>query len=539
MNAAIGANDVEAEVLIVGAGAAGGIAARHLAEAGVKVVCLEQGDWVDPAKYPGRNAHYELLARGRWHPDPNVRLLESDYPVNISESDVDLVMYNAVGGSTILWTALWHRFCPSDFRVRSLDGVAADWPISYEDVAPFYDRVEDQMGVSGLTGDPAHPPHSPYKLPPLPIGEMGMRFIRGMNKLGWHWWPGSNAIASKKHRELNACVRRGVCITGCSDGAKASTDVTHWPAAIAAGARLITGARVREVTVNSQGLATGAVYVDRAGQDRKIKAGLVILCGNGIGTPRLLLLSQSERFPRGLANSSDLVGRGLMLHPTASVAGIFAEPVATWIGPMGQHVSSMQFYETDKSRGFVRGSKWSLAPSGGPFGYAGGLPIVGQDAQRQMSKMFGHMLTLAVFAEDLPEEHNRIVLDDELTDSDLLPAPKVIYKVSENTRKLIAFNTARAAEAFAAAGAQETFATPVMREYGGAHLMGTARMGVDPATSVVDPWGRSHDVPNLFIYDASVFVTSSAVNPTATICALSLRFAEHLLQERRSQKVAA
>lgn len=530
--------DLTTDVLIIGAGASGGVAARELAAQGIDVLCLEQGEWPDQDKFVGRREEWELLAETRWSPNPNDRLLEPDYPLDVSECDLRPMLYNGVGGSTTLWNALWHRLTPADFRVRSMDGVGHDWPISYDDLAPFYDRIEEDMGVSGMDGDPAYPAHAPYPLPPLPIGKPGARFSQAMNRLGWHWWPGSNGIPSRAYRGRNACVRRGTCDKGCADGAKASTFLTHWPDAIERGARLLTGARVREITVDANGLATGAVYVDRSGDERRVKADVVILCANGVGTARLMLLSQSARFPNGLSNGSGLVGRGLMLHPCGTVMGTFDEVMDSTVGPFGQLAYSMQFYGSDPSRGFLRGSKWSLIPHGGPLGFAMEMGH-GADMLGGLVSAFDRAATLVVFCEDLPEDHNRVELDSELTDSDGLPAPKLFYKVSENSRKLLEYNTDRAAEALREAGANATYITPVNPACGGAHLLGTARMGVDPASSVVDRWGRSHEVPNLYIFDGSVFPSSGAVNPTATICALAQRGAEHLVRERRSQRIPA
>lgn len=529
---------METDVLIIGAGASGGVAAQHLASAGIKVMCLEQGEWPDENQFVSRRPDWELRANPRWSLNPNIRLAMSDYPVDASESDVDPLMFNGVGGSTVLWAACWHRLHPQDFRVKTTDGVAADWPLTYDELAPFYDAVETAMGVSGQDGDPAFPDHAPYPLPAMPIGKAGMKLVEGFDKLGWHWWPGSNAVPSRPYRGRNACVRRGLCIHGCADGAKASTYLTHWPDAIKDGAQLISGARVKEVTIDAGGKANGAIYLDRSGDEHRVKAKVVILCCNGVGTSRLLQLSTSGRFPNGLANSSGLVGRGLMVHPTAMVTGTFEESLESWVGPQGAIIYSMQNYASDPSRGFLRGSKWHLMPHGGPLSFAMNMKL-GGTLHSDMAKSFGHTLTMLVFAEDLPEDHNRVVLDEENTDSDGLPGARMLYQVSENTRKLIEFNTGAAQEVMRAAGAVSTNAIPVFREFGGAHLLGTARMGDNPETSVVDRWGQSHDVPNLYIFDGSVFPTAGAVNPTATICALALRGASHIVKTRQSMEVAA
>lgn len=531
-----------ADVVIVGAGPSGAIAALELAKSGLSVVCLEQGEWVDPARFTGDKRSWELTADQRWHYNPNRRLSLADYPVDDSESDVPPAMFNGVGGSTIMWSAAWPRLTPSDFRVRSLDGVADDWPISYDELVPFYDEVERDIGISGLAGDPAYPQRSEYPMPQLPVGKTGMAAIRGMDQLGWHWWVGSTAIATQPYRRLNPCVRIGTCNTGCPEGAKASADVTHWPDALEHGVKLITGARVREITVDANGLADGVVYI-RDGQEIRQRAGIVICCANGIGTPRLLLMSASAAHPDGLANSSGMVGRNLMMHGMSAVMGCFDEPLESWLGPFGQHVYSMEFYETDTSRGFVRGAKWQLFPGSGPLALHAGLAGApfdygwGEQMHRNTAKWFGRSMGWAIIYEDLPNPENRVTLSEDLTDSDGLPAPKLHFRVDANARRLSEWHMDRAAEALVAAGATETMRIPDTGM--GAHLLGTARMGNDPATSVVDRWGRSHDVPNLYIFDGSVFVTSAGVNPTPTICAFALRGARHIVAERRKQEAAA
>ena len=535
--------DEPVDVLVVGAGPSGGVVAHTLASRGFSVVCLEQGDWVNPSDYPGNAAEWELLVQRRWHHDPNVRRLPSDYPLDVTDSDLSPVMYNAVGGSTIFYGAEWPRLAPSDFRVATLDGVAADWPISYRDLAPFHDRVDAFMGVSGVGGDPAFPPGLDYPQPPHPLGRVGRKAAAACNSLGWHWWPGANAIPTYRHGSLEACVRWGTCEWGCPHGAKASADLAFWPEALKAGAQLRTGARVQRLVTTPQGLVDGAEWIDRDGRTHLQRAAVVVLCANGVGTARLLLLSASGSHPDGLANGSGMVGRNLMLHPNCSVAGYYDEDLESHLGPAGQLLYSLQFHETDLSRGFVRGAKLHVLPLPGP------LNALENHRQRPFEELWGepaHAVTRrhgggilwAANTEDLPEDHNRVELDPVLTDSDGIPAPKVSYRISDNTRRILRFAVERMTELHEAAGAAEVFPVELWTDQPG-HLLGTARMGHDPATSVVDATGRAHEVPNLYIADGSVFVTSGTANPTSTITASALRIATMLADRAGDQKVPA
>ncbi len=525
------------DVLIIGAGASGAVAAKRLAEGGFDVVCLEQGQRTDPGAYRGAYPDWELTGLKQWNWDPNVRQADADYPVEVSESDIDPLMFNGVGGSTVQFAAQWPRLAPSDFHVRSLDGVADDWPLTYEELQPYYERSDVDFGVSGMGGDPAYPPGAEPPLPPLPVPDVANEIARAHNRLGWHWWPGYNAIASRSYRGRRPCVQRGTCAWGCGEGAKGSTDQTHWPDAERLGVKLATGARVYEITVNGRGLATGAAYVDHEGVHRHQEASVVMLAANGIGTPRLLLLSSSAHFPDGLANRSGLVGKRLMMHPFGTVIGLFDRRWASWQGHWGQSLQSMQFYETGPSADFVRGAKWGLQPTGGPLGVAmgfGGDPVWGEELQERVSKSLGHSIMWGIIGEDLPDESNAVTLDSELVDSDGVRAPRIHYRVSGNSTRLLEFHAERASESLIEAGAYETIVTPQVRGTGW-HLLGTARMGDDPESSVVDRWGRAHDVGNLFVIDGSLFVTSGGVNPTATISALALRATEHLISRRKGQ----
>ena len=522
------------DVLIIGAGAAGAAIAWNLTDTRMRILCLEQGDWVMPSHYPTNGNNYETQYFGAFNANPNVRGLTTDYPVNVQDSPIDVLNFNGVGGSTILWAAHFPRLHPSDFKVRSLDGVAVDWPIDYADLEPWFEQNDRMMGVSGLAGDPMGPGHQPPN-PPLPIGRIGEVMAQGFDRLGWHWWPSDAAILSRPQDGRDKCLNLGPCISGCAQGAKASADNTYWPEAIASGVELRTRCRVREITVTADAMADGVVYYDQDGRERVQKAEIVILAGNGVGTPRVLLNSTSPQFPDGLANRSGLVGKNLMFHPVAMVQGIFDEHLGTHMGPNGCCLLSKEFYETDPSRDFVRGYNMQVVRGlAGPLavamtGFRSGQVPWGAGHHDAFAKRFDHTANVLLVCEDLPEECNRVTLDPDLVDGDGIPAPKVTYRLGENTKKMMAHGLARGEDLMRAAGAVETVRTELLRPSGW-HLLGTARMGDDPEASVVNGWGRSHDVKNLFIVDGSVFATAGGVNPTSTIQAFALYAGEMIKQ---------
>ncbi|MFC9549945.1 GMC family oxidoreductase [Rhodococcus sp. NPDC056960] len=525
----------QTQVLVIGGGPSGAVVAHSLAVAGISVTCLEQGDWLNPNEYAANHRMWELVARTHWGLEPQQRRNKADYPLEVTDADLPPSMYSAVGGSTIHFGALWPRLTASDFHLKTLDGIADDWPISYADLAPFYAETDAFIGAAGLDDDPAYPEGLEFPQPPHPLGKTGMRVAEGLNKLGWHWWYGVNAIPTHKIGDLAACARWGTCVQGCPEGAKASFDLAYWPAAIRAGAKLVTGARVKRVLTDADDHAIGAEWIDVATGDVKTtRADYVVLCANGIGTARLLLMSGNDE--KGLANSSGLVGKNLMLHPNSMVLGYYEDDLETWRGPLGAIISSMEFYETNLDRGFYRGLKLHASTAPGlmmsgvePSRTLGFDALWGENFHQIVDDARSTVLW-ACNIEDLPEESNRVELDYDLKDSSGLPAAKIHYKYSENTLKIRDFAIEKMSEAHYAAGAKRILPIAEMPGEPG-HLLGTARMGDDPATSVVDSMGRSHDIPNLRIADGSIFVTSGSANPTSTIIALALRIGRDLVSE--------
>ena len=295
-----------------------------------------------------------------------MRAAPGDYPIDDSESDITALMWNGVGGGTIVYAAQWQRNMPSDFRVRSLDGVADDWPLTYEDLEPYYVRVERDFGISGLAGDTAFPPGEGPPLPPVPLGAMGRKVAKAHNELGWHWWPAPMAIATRKYGALNPCVQRATCLKACADGAKA----TRRPHALAEGDR----ARRRAAHAGARPHAHDAAGRARRRRDlrrrRRQRArgqarAVTILCANGIGTPRLLLLSGVAG---GLANSlrarRQAADDAPVRHGRRACSRTTSDPRRARGASTCTRSSSTRPTPT---RGFVRGAKWGLQPTGGPI----------------------------------------------------------------------------------------------------------------------------------------------------------------------------
>ena len=523
------------DILIIGAGASGAAVMWDLSKAGFKVVCLEQGSRIHSDKYPVNYPNWEELALNDWNYNPNIRKNSSDYPINTENTDINPLMFNAVGGSTIHWTAHIPRFHPSDFNVKSIDGIADDWPINYWDLEPYYDKNDEMMGVSGINGDPANPKRSKRQMPPLPLGNEGELIANAFDSLGWHWWPSDANVNSIDYKGRKACNMCGPLGHGCPRQSKASTDITYVPYAIKNGAELRVRARVSKIETNNKGKVTGALYYDKDNNEHFQPANGIVLAMNGIGTPRILLNSSSNNSPNGLSNSSGQVGKNLMFHVYANAQGIFENIKETYKGPLATIIMSQEFYESDKKRGFYRGYTFQMNRGmGGPIHVSKSVDW-GKNHHNEFKKKFGKHLGLGICGDDLPEESNYVELDPILKDSNGIPAPKINYKVSKNSRKLLAHGLKNAEIVLKEAGASEIIKSEHDSEAGW-HLMGTARMGKDPKNSVVNENCQSHDLENLFIVDGSVFVTGGGVNPTPTIQAIALKTSDYIIKSRTDLK---
>lgn len=518
------------DVVVVGAGLSGAAFCARLSERAprLRIVCLERGDWVDRSAMPAYRRDWQRAALGAWATSPNVRLAaegaspSADYQINDSGSAIKPLMWNGVGGSTINWAAHVPRLHPSDFKTKSLDGVGDDWPFSYADLEPYYDLNDSAMGVAGLAGDPAYPPKRSPRMPPLPIGRLGEVAARGFNALGWHWWPVDAAINSVDREGRRACNNAGPCLIGCPTGAKASADMTYWPTALRNGVDLRTRCVAQQVIVQG-GRAIGVAYRDGSGTTHEQPAAFTVVACNGIGTARLLLASN-------VGADDGALGRYLMFHPVAYARGMFREELDGPRGPVGSCIYSHEFYEHRPGRGFARGLQLQVTRENALLHQALRIePSWGHAAQRLLREEFRHSLPVMVVAEDLPEAHDRVALTGPV-EEDGLPGVRIEYALSENARRILDFGLDRAEEMLRAAGAHRVARVP-LAPMTGWHLLGTARMGTDPAISVTDARGRCHTVPNVVIADGSLFPTAGAVNPGATIGALALKVADDLARE--------
>jgi choline dehydrogenase-like flavoprotein len=503
------------DMAIVGAGAGGLVLAQRLARAGWRIVVLEKGpfwdpdrDWVSDEK--GAGSLY-------WTDE---RIISGADPIEMGKNNSGV----GVGGSMTHFAGYVPRLHPSDFEVRTRDGVAADWPISYWDLKESFERVELELPVAGQDwpwGDPHGYPHAPH-----PIAGAAAVAWDGARDCGIEMRVGPVSITNGSFGNRPHCIYRGFCLQGCKVNAKASPLITHLPDGIEHGVEVRSDSMVTRVEVDDAGRATGVTYIDESGEHFQA-AETVAVCGYAIETPRLFLNSTSRRFPNGLANGNDQVGRYVMVQGASQVAGRFPELLRMYKAPPPE-ISSEQFYETDESRGFARGfSIQTISPL--PIGWAEHVTAEGHWGQslREYMRDYNHWSVLGSLCELLPQPENRVTLAS-VTDQYGLPVANFSYSLCENDKRNIAFARKKMQEIWEGAGAQDVL---TIDRY--AHLVGGCRMGDSPETSVVDAMHRAWEVPNLFVADGSVLPTQGSANPALVIMALSDRLAR-LLQEKRT-----
>jgi choline dehydrogenase-like flavoprotein len=540
------ANPERADVCIIGAGASGAAAAKVLTERGARVVALERGPWRTRETFGGD----ELANVNRYNlwPDPllNPRTVRTDGRPEARE-ELFCPVPQMVGGGTVHWQGWLPRFTQHDFRFHSVVGdlpgaSLADWPITYDELEPYYDKVEWAFGVSGLPGANAFESRRSrgYPCPPMPMSRYAEKFHRGCAALGWNSFPTPQAALSQPFNGRPATVVSAFAQQhGDPTGTRSSALNVFIPDAVATGRfALRPDCYVREITLDERGRARGAVYEDLDGNLREQQADVIILACGAVETARLLLLSRSGRFPNGLANGSDMVGRNATFHEYSAAVATFEDPIHAWAGGGYVSASSFQFYEHDDSRGFAGGGHMAAAGVGIPLPINWSLPdrpAWGADAKAVDREFFDHSMAAAMVVHDMPQHDNRVELDDHVVDAWGLPVARISLTPHENDLAMGRFLIDRNAEILEAAGASRVQRVYIDRITGNcSHQHGTARMGDYPDSSVLDRNCRAHEVQNLFVVDGSPFPTATGANPTLTIMANAWRVAEHIVETRNT-----
>jgi choline dehydrogenase-like flavoprotein len=505
-------DSTEVDVVIVGCGAGGSTMLQRLARAGRSVVAIEAGPFWDPERDWVSD---EAGSHALYWTEPRVIGGKDPVPLGSNNSG------RGVGGSMVHYAGYVPRFHPSDFATASLDGVGADWPIHYEDLRPYYELIEEELPVAGdhwPWGDPHDYPHRPH-----PVSGNGEVFQRGAIAAGVDARVGPVAIANGRFGNRPHCIYRGFCLQGCKVNAKASPLITHIPDAIEHGAEIRANTMVSSIEFDARsGRAIGVRYL-RDGREHLQRARVVVVAGYSIETPRLLLNSTSARFPAGMCNDFDLVGRYLMVQGAPQTGGRFDSEVRMFKGPPPE-VSSEAFYETDPTKAYKRGfSIQNVSPL--PITWAEHVAAQGHwgaDLRHRMSD-YVHWACLGALCEFLPQADNRVTLAEE-TDSMGLRVARFDYEQCDNDRALVKAATEVMERILTAAGA-----TDLMTIDRYAHLVGGARMAANEREGVVDGDCRSFAVPNLYITDGSVLPTQGSANPALTIMAVAARAADRML----------
>ncbi|AGT10740.1 GMC family oxidoreductase [Paracoccus aminophilus] len=512
------AHDDASVVVIIGTGSGGGVLANELAQKGIKVVSLEAGGRYLPEDYI--NDEWDSFAQLAW---TDMRTTSGDWRVARDFANLPAWIVKAVGGTSIHWAGASLRFQPHEFKARSTYGHIEganllDWPITLEELEPYYERAEKKLGVTRTNDWPGLPGNNNFL-----VLEKGAKAI-GYSKVS----TGHMAINSVENDDRPACQQTGFCFQGCKWGAKWSAAYTDIPKGEATGNLEVRDhSHATKIEHDETGKVTGVRYIDKDGKEQFQKARIVSVAGNSIESPRLLLASASEKFPDGLANSSGQVGRNYMRHTTGSVYAIFEKPVKMWRGTTMAGIVQDEV-EHDPKRGFSGGYEMETISLGLPFIAAFLDPGAWGREFTSAIDGYDNMAGIWIVGEDLPQETNRITLDHSSKDQFGLPVANVHYTDHPNDIAMRNHAYEVGEKIYRAAGATRVLPTP---PYPSTHNLGTNRMSENPRDGVVNKWGQSHDISNLFVSDGSVFTTSAAENPTLTIVSLAIRQAEYIAAE--------
>ncbi|MCB2406568.1 GMC family oxidoreductase [Hymenobacter lucidus] len=504
------------DCIVIGTGAGGAPLLARLAMAGLKVVALEAGPWHDPKKdFATDEKAQEFLF---WNDE---RLSAGKDPVAFGKNNSG----TGVGGSTLHYTAYTPRPQPADLHLHRDFGVGVDWPFGYEELEPYFEELEQFLGISGPTPYPWGPSRRKgYPLAPLPLNGAAQLMQRGCETLGIRTSPAANAALSARYYQegvgwREACTNRGFCQAGCTTGAKASMDVTFLPLAAAHGADIRPGCYVTEIERDEAGKVTGVVY-QQNGQEQRLRCRHLFLCAGAIETPRLLLLNE-------LALSSGHVGRNFMSHTAIQVFGTFSEAVRPFKGIPGALISE----ETHRAKDADFAGGYLLQSIGiMPVTFAGqvarGRGFWGPQLRSYMQQ-YNHVAGINILGDCLPHADNFLELAEE-KDARGFAKPRVHFTNHDNEIRMTNHAEKLMRRIWEAAGATDIWAFPRS-----AHIIGTARMGLSGDDAVVDTNGKAFDVPNLYICDNSVFPSALGVNPALTIMALALRTADKFLENQK------
>ncbi|MBI4952295.1 MAG: GMC family oxidoreductase [Myxococcales bacterium] len=531
------------DVAIVGSGAGGGVAAWVLASRGLRVALLEKGRNPYPslgtAELRGSLFGNDEIRGNRHYAfhDPFIepRTFRAGAGAPLHTGAVQPLGVT-VGGGPVQYDADSPRLQQADLRLLTTFGPVAgadvvDWPIAYADLAPYYDEVERLIGVQGLAGaDPFAEPRGPYPMPPGYPPKGGTLLAAGAASLGYHPHPMPMAVNSMFYRGRPPCVNCGFCAFGCPVNAKGSTAVTAIHDALRTGrCTLLSECCVTELLLEPSGArASGVRYVDPAGDVRTLTAGHVVLAANAIETARLLLASATPSHPEGVGNGSGLVGRCLMFHIVFEAVGVFDEEIRSYRGRIVTH-SLADFTVSDGSPDYVRGGYVELGGQIRPVREGASYPWLLHKGLMVSGRYRRRIGSVAMMGEDVPVRDNCVELDPAVRDVYGRPVARITYARHPHDQAVVDRYLPRLREIAEAAGAVEVLEVDERTGIPDTkHLLGTTRMGTDPATSVTDAWGRLHEVENVWVADGGVFPTSTAFNPTLTQQALACRTAAYL-----------